>query len=123
MKKSILLASLLAALPSVGWSQSKIQCVQGPDGSIQAAQIWQNTLGVARANNICSSELRAVQSSPNAGMGEVRGRFDKSTYVNAAKQNGVDPAQTGARSPATQVGQGSPISEAPDIPVGFERIW
>lgn len=120
MKKCILLASLLMALPAAGWSQSKIQCVQAPDGRLQAAQIWQNTLGVARANEICSAQLRAVEPSPDRRADEHKGRFGESTYVGAARRHG---SEVGGAPVRPSVGQETSAAETPDIPVGFERIW
>ena len=120
MKKCILLAGLLMAFPAIGWSQSKIQCVQASDGRLQAAQIWQNTLGVARANEICGAQQRAVEPSPDRRVGEHKGRFDESTYAGAARLQG---SESGGAAVRPSVGQVNPASEAADIPVGFERIW
>lgn len=120
MKKCTLLAGLLMVLPAVGWSQSKIQCVQSPDGRLQAAQIWQNTLGVARANEICSAMLRTSEPLPDGRVGESKGRFDDSTYAEASKQHG---GKAGGAVQRPSAGLENSASEAPDIPVGFERIW
>lgn len=54
-KVSILLAGILAC--GAATAQSSIECRPGPDGKFQAALIWQNTLGVERANTICQQHV------------------------------------------------------------------
>lgn len=123
MKKCTLLASILLAIPVVGWPQSRIQCVQGPDGRLQAAQIWQNTLGVARANDICNTQVRTVEKAPGAPAEVQVGRFDDATYANASRKSGSEGAGTTEQPPASTVGQEGGVPGGADIPVGFERIW
>jgi hypothetical protein len=85
-----LIALMIAAsvLPSVTLAQSRIQCVQGPDGEYVAALIWQNTLGVERANMICKMSFPAVKIDPQPSIAQTeRGsRFDRQTYERAGKR-------------------------------------
>jgi hypothetical protein len=75
-------------------AQSKIQCVQGSDGQYQAALIWQNTLGIERANSICrmyapapshaASQEPVVREASQVVSGS---RFDSSVYQKAAQRS------------------------------------
>lgn len=51
----IIRTSLLLAAVAAGpvMAQSKIQCSMGPNGVLEAALVWQNTLGSERANALC----------------------------------------------------------------------
>lgn len=44
---------IMAAASGSTYAQSSIQCTIGPNGTLEAALVWRNTLGTDRANAIC----------------------------------------------------------------------
>lgn len=71
MKKNrIFIATALIAACTTGFTQTSVQCTVGADGRLAAALVWQNTLGIERANALCNSAhrppIQSMQpSSPN----------------------------------------------------------
>ena len=51
--KLITISLMTFAVMGAAHAQSSIECNRANDGSFKAALIWQNTLGVERANMIC----------------------------------------------------------------------
>lgn len=120
MKMKTLTVAFVAAIPVLCLAQTKIQCQQGPDGRMYAAQIWQNTLGVSRANELCAAAARSA-SSPTTSS-EASGRFDDGTYARAVQQGAASGVQLEGREtkrPSPQV----KTDEVLEIPVGYERVW
>ena len=120
MKMKTLTVAFVAALPVLCLAQTKIQCQQGPDGRMYAAQIWQNTLGATRANELCAAASKPISSSPIPV--EASGRFDDGTYARAIQQGASPEAQLKDSVPKRPVPQVKTV-EMLEIPVGFERVW
>lgn len=51
-----------------GFAQSSVQCSIDRDGKLSAALVWQNTLGVERANTLCRSaqDTKSTRQQPTA---------------------------------------------------------
>lgn len=82
----LVLAALVAAVSSAS-AQSSVECRVGPGGEYQAALVWQNTLGVERANAICRHHaltlgLRTIEAAP-AVVTQAAGATDTQTVAKA----------------------------------------
>lgn len=132
--KRIYLVALAAVAPTVCMAQSKIQCVQGADGQYQAALIWQNTLGVERANAICRMNapvpVHAVHSTNElkADAATVTGsRFDSAVYEKAGQKaaSSLSTARVTARMESTPKQPESKTPEKPQEGVSsdYVQMW
>ena len=130
--KTLLCVMSLVLAPAAAMAQSKIQCVQGAQGEVQAALIWQNTLGAHRANEICRASIRPHETTTEKvdalHRRERVGRFDRGVYERAAEGRGAPrsvDARMNDRSPGDQpveAHDGGLPSAAP-VPDGFVKIW
>ena len=70
IKSSRYLFTLLAMAAASGgtYAQSNIQCIVGPNGALEAALVWRNTLGTDRANAICRAGAPATPVAADAGL-------------------------------------------------------
>lgn len=67
-KKATLISMIALAGCGSALAQSNIQCTVGPDGQLQAALVWRNTLGMERADSLCrTAPMPVVQSQRLAG--------------------------------------------------------
>lgn len=132
--KMLFLVAATVALPTLTMAQSKIECVLAADGQYQAALIWQNTLGVERANSICRMNAPApvqvvvpATQAPEASAAAVGSRFDPSVYQKAAQRN-ERPASVGRVSarlePQTkQHRTGDEGSASQSVPSEYVQMW
>lgn len=132
--KRIYLVALAAVAPTVCMAQSKIQCVQGADGQYQAALIWQNTLGVERANAICRMNapvpVQAVHatSEQKADVATISGsRFDSAVYEKAGQKaaSSASPARVTARMEPTpkQPESKAPAQTQEGVSSDYVQMW
>lgn len=130
--KTLLCVMSLVLAPAAALAQSKIQCVQGAQGEVQAALIWQNTLGAQRANDICRASIKPhAQAAESVGASQGRdrgGRFDRSVYERAAgRQSAVRPAdaKSADRGPGDQSVElhKETLPAGAPVPEGFVKIW
>ena len=100
MKKSkIFIACVMVGSSMTSFAQSSVQCSVGPDGKLNAALVWQNTLGVERANALCKSEQtpKITQShrdqSQHSHVGNVASYQPIYSHVPHASEGRHSPAQ------------------------------
>lgn len=115
MKKTVFAIFLLSCAQFAN-AQSKVQCIRGADGKLQAALVWQNTLGVQRANMICFTSSIDSQPARSEQPPSVGQRFDSELYERAAGQPGK--GATPRLKAEVQV-----PSSPHDIPAGFVQMW
>lgn len=128
MKKLMLSACLIAAAFGAH-AQSKIQCVLSADGSTyQAAQIWQNTLGVQRANMICQQQAKPSTMERHAKArveGQVSapaGRFTQDQYAKAMSM-ATDHSGGAKGMPVVPQNHGTTATGTTEVPMGYAPMW
>lgn len=60
ISKAVAISVVAIAGTGAAHAQSSVQCTLGPNGQLEAALVWRNTLGTERANALCRTASASV---------------------------------------------------------------